>query len=171
MRPDDTDWMHEAINLMSNDRIPATVLYKEKEIFYNVGVRLKGSERGRVTNPRIGFNVKFPTQQRFRGIHRTVAIDRSEGVGTGQFEILFNQMMTHSGGIPAEYNDLIHVISPKAVHTGTAELQLARYGTIFLDSQFDNGRDGNLYEFELCEGIYKQIEGYFVRLSLNKFSS
>lgn len=149
MRPDDADWMHESINVMSNDRLPATVIYKEKEVFYDVGVRLKGSERGRVTNQRIGFNVKFPNQQRFRGIHRTVAIDRSEGVGTGQFELLFNQMMTHSGSIPAEYNDLIHVISPRAAHTGAAELQLARYTSVFLDSQFDNGSDGNLYEYEL----------------------
>lgn len=29
----------------------------------------------------------------------------------------------------------------------------------------------NLYQFELCEGIYKQMDGHFVRLSLNKFSS
>ena len=149
VRPDDVEWMHDAINLMSNDRVPATVIYKENQVFYNVGVRLKGSERGRVTNQRIGFNVKFPNQQRFRGIHRTVAIDRSEGVGTGQFELLFNQMMTHSGGIPAEYNDLIHVITPRTAHSGPAELQLARYGSLYLDSQFEDGSDGNLYEYEL----------------------
>ncbi len=149
MTPSHTEWLHETINLMSNDRLPATVIYKEKEIFYNAGVRLKGSERGRVTTPRLGFNVKFPTQQRFRGTHRTVAIDRSEGVNFGQFEILFNQMMTHSGAIPAEYNDLIHVISPQDRHTGAAELQLARYGDIFLDSQFEDGSEGDLYEYEL----------------------
>ncbi len=149
LTPDDEDWIHDAINLMSNDRIPATVIYKEEEIFYDVGVRLKGSERGRVTNQRLGFNVKFPNQQRFRGTHRTVAIDRSEGVNFGQFEILFNQMMTHSGGVPSEFNDLIHVISPRSAHTGAAELQLARYGSIFLDSQFENGSEGNLYEYEL----------------------
>ena len=149
MRPDDAAWIHDAINLMSNDRLGATVIYKEEEIFYEVGVRLKGSERGRVTNPRLGFHVRFPSQQRFRGRHRTVSLDRSEGVNFGQFEMLFNQMMTHSGGIPAEYNDLVHVITPKTVHTGAAELQLARYGDIFLDSQFEDGSEGNLYEYEL----------------------
>lgn len=29
----------------------------------------------------------------------------------------------------------------------------------------------NLYDFELCKDIYKQMEGHFYRLSLNKFSS
>lgn len=29
----------------------------------------------------------------------------------------------------------------------------------------------NLYSFEMCKGIYKQMEGHFQRLSLNKFSS
>ena len=149
MHPDDVEWLHEPINLMSNDRVPATVIYREEEIFYNVGVRLKGSERGRVTVPRLGFNVKFPKQQRFRGVHETVAIDRSEGVGFGQFEILFNQMMTHSGGIPAEFNDLIQVIAPRSQYTGPAELQLARYGGLFLESQFEDGDEGNLYEYEL----------------------
>ncbi len=149
MHPDDVDWLHESINLMSNDRVPATVIYREKEIFYNVGVRLKGSERGRVTVPRLGYNVKFPKQQQFRGVHETVAIDRSEGVGFGQFEILFNQMMTHSGGIPAEHNDLVQVIAPRSQYTGPAELQLARYGDLFLETQFEDGDEGNLYEYEL----------------------
>ena len=149
MHPDDVEWLHEPINLMSNDRVPATVIYREQEIFYNVGVRLKGSERGRVTIPRLGYNVKFPKQQRFRGVHETVAIDRSEGTRFGQFEMLFNQMMTHSGGIPAEFNDLIQVVAPRSSYTGPAELQLARYGGLFLESQFEDGDEGNLYEYEL----------------------
>ena len=149
MHPDDVEWLHEPINLMSNDRVPATVIYREEEIFYNVGVRLKGSERGRVTVPRLGYNVKFPKQQRFRGVHETVAIDRSQGVGFGQFEMLFNQMMTHSGGIPAEFNDLIQLVAPRSQYTGAAELQLARYGDIFLETQFEDGDEGNLYEYEL----------------------
>ncbi len=149
LHPDDTTWMHESINLMSNDRVPGTVIYREHEVFYDVGVRLKGSERGRVTVARLGYNVKFPRQQPFRGVHRTVALDRSEGVGTGQFELLFNLMMAHSGAIAAEHNDLTYLISPQDRHTGPAELQLARYGDIYLDAQFDDGSDGNLYEYEL----------------------
>ena len=52
---------------MSNGRIPATVIYNENEIFYDVGVRLKGSEHSRVSTLRLGFNVEFHPEQLFRG--------------------------------------------------------------------------------------------------------
>ncbi len=42
MTQDDADWLHEDVNLMSNDRVGATVVYREAEVFYDVGVRLKG---------------------------------------------------------------------------------------------------------------------------------
>ena len=35
--------MHATVNLMSNQRTGATVIYNEREIFYDVGLRLKGS--------------------------------------------------------------------------------------------------------------------------------
>ncbi|MCF7676341.1 MAG: lamin tail domain-containing protein, partial [Akkermansiaceae bacterium] len=85
----------------------------------------------------------------FRGVHRTIAIDRSEGQITGCQEILYDQMMSASGGIPAEFNDLCQVIAPNPANTSHAILQLSRYGNVFLDSQFENGGDGNGYEYEL----------------------
>ncbi|HUF62040.1 MAG TPA: lamin tail domain-containing protein [Verrucomicrobiales bacterium] len=149
MTPDDADFLHGVIQLMSNDRIGATIIYDEETVVYDAGVRLKGSERGRVTQPRLGFNVAFPREQAFRGVHGTLAIDRSEGVGFGQREILFNQAGQRGNVVPAEYNDLVHVVAPRAQHTGPAELQMARYGSIFLDGQFENGSEGSLYEYEL----------------------
>ena len=54
-----------------------------------------------------------------------------------------------SGMVPAEYNDLIHIITPRQEHTGSAELQLGRYTDVMLDAQFNNGGDGRLFEYEL----------------------
>ena len=144
---DDT-WMHTDINAMSNDRIGATAIYDEEEIFYEVGVRLKSSQHHRTVASDVGFNLAFPTDQLFRGVHKTVAIDRSEGNGTGQREILINQTMNHAGSVVSKYSDLIKVIPPRAEHTSAAELQLARLNDEYLSSQFDNGGDGYLYEYE-----------------------
>ncbi|MCA9264516.1 MAG: lamin tail domain-containing protein, partial [Planctomycetales bacterium] len=47
MTTTDSDRLHLNTNVMSNARIGATVIYDESEIYYDVGVRLKGSERGR----------------------------------------------------------------------------------------------------------------------------
>ncbi|NQU21045.1 MAG: lamin tail domain-containing protein, partial [Candidatus Nealsonbacteria bacterium] len=149
MTPADTAWFHTDVNLMSNDPVGATVIYNEREIFYDVGVRGKGSERGRVTQPRLGFGVYFHSEQLFRGVHGSVLVDRSEGVGFGQREMLINQTMNRAGSVSGEYNDLAHVIAPRPDHTGAAELQMARFGNVLLGSQFDADGDGMLFEYEL----------------------
>ena len=74
----DATFLHAQTNVLSNESLGATVLYDEQEIFYDVGVRLKGSFVGRDV-PRVGFTVTFDPGQLFRGIHEEVACDRSQG--------------------------------------------------------------------------------------------
>jgi len=137
MTQPDADFLHLPTNVMSNDRIGATVVYNEAEVFYDVGVRLKGSERGRNRDVRVGFIVEFDPLQLFRGVHRTVGIDRS-GAGDqfSQKEILVKHGMNHAGNMPSLYDDVIHVIAPRNAHTGSALLTMARYNDVFLDSQY-----------------------------------
>ena len=149
MTPADADWLHEDVNLMSNDAVGATVVYQEAEVFYDVGVRAKGSERGRPTDPRLGFGVSFRDGQPFRGSHSSVLIDRSEGVGFGQRELLLNLVMTRAGAVHGEFNDLVHLVAPRSTHTGSAELQLDRFSDLVLASQFADGDSGTRYEYEL----------------------
>jgi hypothetical protein len=149
MTPADTAWLFESRNLMSNDRVGATVVSDELEAYYDVGVRLKGSERGRPEVVRVGFALRFQPEHPFRGIHQSVMVDRSQGVGFGQRELFFLQAMNHAGSVTSQYDDLIQVLAPRPEHTGPAHLQLARFGSLFLDYQFDDGGDGGLFEYEL----------------------
>ncbi|MFH1532883.1 MAG: lamin tail domain-containing protein [Pseudomonadota bacterium] len=149
LTPDDDAWIFAPENVMSNDRIPATVIWDEKEVFYNVGVRLKGSERGRPIAIRVGFAIYFDPAHLFRGVYESVMVDRSEGVKFGQREMLVNLMMARSGSVSTEYNDLIHVYATREAQSGSAELQLARFGDQLLSFQFEDGEDGSLYEYEL----------------------
>ncbi len=149
MDPADKALLYQTNNLMSNDRLGCTVIYRENEVYYNAGVRLKSSQRGRPVASRVGFNLSFGEDKLFRGVHKTIAIDRSEGQQVGAREILYDHMMYASGGVPAEFNDLVKVIAPDPAHTSTAILQLARFGPVFLDSQFEDGADGTVYEYEL----------------------
>ena len=75
MRDDDVELLHRPTNSLSNERLGATVIY-EGEAFYNTGVRLKGSFVGR-NAARVGFNISFPADQLFRGVHDKVSVDRS----------------------------------------------------------------------------------------------
>jgi len=145
----DAEWFHRDVNLMSNDLVGATVVSHEAEVFYDVGVRGKGSQRGRPRVPRLGFGVTFRRDQPFRGSHGSVMIDRSEGVGFGQREVLLNLAMTAAGSVSGEYNDVVHVIAPRSEHTGAAELQLDRFSSLVLGSQFENGAAGTRFEYEL----------------------
>ncbi|MDZ4783556.1 MAG: lamin tail domain-containing protein [Planctomycetia bacterium] len=155
----DASLLHRTTNLMSNDWIPGTVIYDESQVFYDVGIRLKGSEHSRTTAERLGFSVQFNAEQLFRGVHNTVAIDRSESTGFGQREMLIHAAMNHAEDLPTKYHDLIKVISPQSTHTGGAELQLARYGSDYLDSQYENGDEGNIYEYELVYQLNSTDDG------------
>ncbi len=147
--PDDADLLHSTTELMSNDRIGTTIIYDESEIIYDAGVRLSGSERARPFEPRLSFSIGFPADQLFRGVHSSITLDRSESTGFGQREHIYHHGMSRAGGLPSEYNDLFNIITPRRAHTGSAEAQLARYSDTFLDEQFENGSEGQLYEYEL----------------------
>ncbi len=146
----DTEFLHETTNVMSNHRMLCTLIYQEREVFYDVGVRLKGSQRGRDKVVRAGFSLRMPADNRFRGLHGTIAVDRSgSGDEYSQKEILVKHGINRAGNIPGMYDDLIHVITPDDRHTGAAMLLMARYDNEFLDGQWENGSDGRMFEYEL----------------------
>lgn len=149
LAPADNQWMFEPKNLMSNDVIGTTIIDDERRAYYDAGVRLKSSERGRPEVARVGFALRFQPDDRFRGIFDSFMVDRSEGIGYGQRELLFYQVMNHAGTVISHYDDLVKVLTPRPEHVGPAHLQMARFGDLLLDYQFDNGGDGMLFEYEL----------------------
>jgi len=145
----DSSFQHQSIEVMSNDRLGATIIDREGDIYYGCGVRLKSSQRGRANLNRVGYHVRFPSDGLYRGALDSVAIDRSESQSPGQRELLFDIMISNSGGVISRYYDFVKVLAPNSSLTGGGLLQMARYGDVFLDSQFENGGDGQLYEYEL----------------------
>ncbi|MCK6516092.1 lamin tail domain-containing protein, partial [Myxococcota bacterium] len=155
----DSDWLHDDVNLMSDDLVGATVIYNESQVFFDVGVRAKGSQRGRPEQPRLGYGLRFTRERPFRGSHLSVLLDRSEGVNFGQREVLMNLVMTHAGSVSGEYNDLVHAMTPLPQHSGPAELQLDRFTDLVLDAQFADGASGTLFEYELIYYPYTTDDG------------
>ncbi len=140
--------------LMSNAATRATVIYDESEVFYDVGMRLKGSERGRVDTSRVSYRVEFDPAQLFRGVKSSVSLDRSgnwgyPGAPFGQNEILVKHIIAAAGGVSSLYDDIVRIIVPGTTHTGSALMQLGGYNGDYLDSAFDDGGDGSLWKMEL----------------------
>ncbi|MFP6856710.1 MAG: lamin tail domain-containing protein [Roseibacillus sp.] len=140
----DATFMHTVTEVMSNDRLPCTIIHNEKNIYYGCTVRLKSSERGRANDGRVGFNIKFPSDNRFLGAHASISCDRS-----GQQEIMVKHMAAHVGDVPAMFDDIAWVIQPRANRATSAILMKSRFDNEWLENQFPGGGDGSMFEFEL----------------------
>ncbi len=157
MLPSETNLLHLSTNTLSNERLGATVIYDE-EVFYDVGIRLKGSFVGR-DEARVGFNIAFNPDQLFRGVHDKVAVDRSTHATIGVDEILIKHAANSAGGIPSMYDDLIDFVAPRSQNSGTSSLRMAGFDEVYLDSQFENGSEGNLYEYEVIRWATSTVDG------------
>lgn len=148
--------LHAANNVMSNEYRPCTLIYDERDIYYNVGVHLKGSEHGRAKPAvRTGFHITFSPDQLFLGQHADLAMDRS-GAGDqfSQKEMLVKRTFNSVGNIPVSEDDLCRLIAP-GVASGPAILIKAKVDSAeYLDNWFANAADGTFFEYELTYPLY-----------------
>ena len=149
----DTSWLLTGTNTASNDLLGGTVIADESEVFYDAGVRLKGSFVGRNV-PYVGFEVYFPSHQLFRGVHGKVAVDRNVGG-----ELLAKQIINHAGGLPGTCDDVVRFIGPIPSYSGSAQIRLSAYDNDYLDAQFRQGSDGPEYEYEVLRYSTGTVDG------------
>lgn len=153
MTPADATYLHTAINVMSNERLGCTLITDEKTVSYDAAMHLQGSERGRPDVNRVGFTVRMPSDRPYRGVLDGITVDRSGGYTAGkggdQDEILLKNAINKAGGLPGMYDDLCQVFAPRASEDGVGLLILAKYDNEFLNTQYKNGGDGELFKLEL----------------------
>jgi hypothetical protein len=145
----DRDFLLNATNVMSQERLGGTAIYDRSEVFYDVGVRLHGSaaSRARDGEDYISYDIEFPPDQLFRGVQGSVGIDRAGRSPTvRQQDEIYVLHMFQRAGLPVHHTDLCYFIAPKTIHTGTAILQLGGYNGLFVDEQF--GEDGSVFNLD-----------------------
>jgi len=157
LTPSNIDLLHgtaqgvNQTNVMSNELLPCTVVYDEQRAYYDCGVHLRGSQRGRYSDTRTGFHINFPPDDLFGGVHPVMLIDRS-GAGDAttykQEEIVLKHMLNRAGGIPGTYSQVCRVLAPRSAHTGPAQWW-PRHEDLFIETAFENGGDGTMFEMEL----------------------
>ena len=140
----DTATMYFNTNRMSNDRLGATITYNESEVFYDVGVRLKGSAFGRNNDTETGLSIDFDPDHKFRGAHDSISIER----GGSKRELLAKHLFNQAGqGVVAGYDDVAHIVTPRAQDVGRCFLSMTRTTDTLLDTQYGSG--GTVYNLEL----------------------
>ena len=152
MTSSDATLMHQPTNVMSNEQLGCTVVYDRREVFYDASVHLQSSERGRDVTSRVGFTVTLPADHLFRGVQDSFTVDRSggqSGKGGRHDEILLKHAINKAGGLPGMYDDLVQFFAPRSAEDSTGLLIMAKYGNVFLDSQYPNGGAGESYKLEL----------------------
>ena len=159
MREAERNFLYDPTNLMSNDRIGATLIYNEQEAYYDVGVHLKSSEHGRPKPNRLGFSLTFSPEYPFRGVHERLSLDRSNGQDVGQQEMLLNTAMNRYGGF-SKHHDLGYIIAPDDQHSSGVEVQMARFEQLYCREMYgDAGGDGTLFEYELIYPLTATVNG------------
>lgn len=155
LTPENINFMHgvaqgsNQTNVMSNDLVPCTVIYNEQRAYYDCGVHLRGSERGRYSDIRTGYHINFPPDDLFRGAHPVMLIDRSGAGDTAsnrQEEVLLKHMLNRAGGLPGTYGEICHLLAPRNVWNGSAQF-FPRHEDVFVDSFYGDG--GQQFEMEL----------------------
>lgn len=162
MLDSDLDFMLTDLNLMSNERLGGTAIHDRREIFYDAAVRLRGSGAGRARDGASfrGFNIGLPADQKFRGVHDSLSIDRSARTPAArqQHEIYVKHMFNHAG-IPCMYDELIYLVGPSSDYTGTSQMLMAGYGDLFAETQFDNGGNGTVFNLDITYDPSSSIGG------------
>ena len=147
MAEDDRIFLHQETNVMSNDRVPATVIEDETTAYYDVAIRLKASAANRNSNSNRGYNIRFQPDQPFRGVHGSIAIER----GADRRELLVKHINNRAANLyTSSYDDVARVIPPSPSGTGVALLHMARNTNQFFDSYHDgDASEGTVYNLEL----------------------
>lgn len=154
----------DSTQAMSNEFIGATVIYNNREVFYDVGIRPKGQARARLdTNYWGSYQIHFQPDHLFRGEQSEITLDASGSGGQVAFaqdEILVKQIINHAGGnLPSFYDDLAYAIVPTNAQNGPVLLQMAGYGNEYLDESYANGSEGNLFEYEIIYYPQQTVDG------------
>lgn len=147
----DLNTMFTNVNFTSNERIGATVIWRDSQIYHNVELRFKGSgfSRGSAAT---GFNLRFAPDQKLFGEHESAAIDRQGGpwgLGASHRELIVKHIANSAGDVPMMYDDVVELTGPRDSLNGSAQFMVARYDDVFTDSQFENGSEGTRYKYEL----------------------
>lgn len=154
MTESDTATLYLNTNRMSNHRFGATVIYNEDEVYYDVGVRLKGSAFGRNNDTETGLSIDFDPDRKFRGAHDSISIER----GAGKREILARHLFNQAGGgVTAGYDDIAHILTPRPQDAGRCFLSMTRTSDTLLDTQYGGG--GTVYNLELLYTPNSTVNG------------
>lgn len=142
MTSGDSSRLHTSTDILSNRRFGCTLITDEKVAAYDSGIRLRGSMFSRQNSSSTALNLKFPSNQRYRGVHSTITTRRGN-----MREILVKHIINSAGGLHDNFNDVLHQYGHIGGQNGRVRTEMARFGSPYLRG-LPNGTEGTVFKME-----------------------
>jgi len=93
---------------LSNELEDCTFVLNNSQIYYNCGIRTRGSGWTRSNHPTNSYRIRFPADKPLRGTQREINLDARQD-DTKQHERAVHYLLRELGGIPTSYHRYVHV--------------------------------------------------------------
>lgn len=104
----ETDQKLRSRNRFSNELEDSTFVLNETQIYYNCGIRTRGSGWTRQNHPSSQYRIRFPADQPLRGAQREINLD-AHADGTKQHDRIVHHLLRELGRVPTSYHRYVHV--------------------------------------------------------------
>jgi len=135
---------------LSNELMDCTFVYNDTDVFYNCGLRLRGSPfirsgSNRDPRDRYGFRIEFPADRRFRG-REEINLDNTEGSSRGPLQERASYWFYAHMGLQYSTQEWVRLISNGRTH-GSYE-DVFKIDGDYIDAWFPDNSEGYLHKID-----------------------
>ena len=130
---------------LSNELADCTFVLNNTQIYYNCGIRTRGSGWTRGTHPASQYRVEFNSDQPLRGVQEEMNLDWA-GDGTKQHDRTVHHLLRKLGGVPTSYHKFVHVRFNASFTALSEEVQ--KVDGAYVRHYWPDDAQGNLLEVD-----------------------
>ncbi len=131
---------------LSNELADCTFVLNNTQIYYNCGVRTRGSGWTRGTHPSNQYRIEFNADQPLRGVQEEMNLDWDNADGTKQHDWTVHHLLRKLGGVPTSYHKYVHVRFNANFTALSVEVQ--KVDGAYARHYWPDDAQGNLFEVD-----------------------
>ncbi len=135
---------------LSNELMDCTFVYGDTDVFYNCGIRFRGSPfirsgSGRDPRGRYAWRIKFPADQRFRTLEE-INLDNTEGGSRGPLQERASYWFYRKMGLQYSSQEYVRPVMNGSVYNSYEDVQ--KIDGEYIDVWFPEDTDGYIHKID-----------------------
>jgi hypothetical protein len=135
---------------LSNELLDCTFVYNNSEVFYNCGIRYRGSPfirsgSGRDPRQRYAYRIRFGPDQRFRG-QEEINLDNTEGGNRGPLQERASYWFYRQMGLEFSMQEFVRLVTNGNSYANYEDVQNIEGD--YIDMWFPNDADGYMHKID-----------------------